>query len=225
MRAPLSIIIPTLNAEAGLAATLEALMEGLSAGLIRDVIVSDGGSGDRTLDIADEAGCVIVSGKASRGGQLARGAEAARGEWLLFLHADTLLEAGWSAKVSSHLRTGQAGYFRLRFDATGFGPRWVAGWANLRSKVFGLPYGDQGLLVPLSAYRAAGGYPEIPLMEDVAIARTLRGQLRGIPCEAVTSWERYERAGWLKRGGRNLMTLLRYFLGASPDRLAESYRK
>ena len=225
MRAPLSIIIPTLNAASGLAATLEALMEGLSAGLIREVIVSDGGSGDRTLDIADEAGCVIAAGAASRGGQLARGAAAAQGEWFLFLHADTMLEPGWSAKVSAHLKTGQAGYFRLRFDAAGFGPQWVAGWANVRSRIFGLPYGDQGLLVSLSAYRSAGGYREIPLMEDVAIARALRGQLRGIPCDAVTSWERYERAGWLKRGGRKLMTLLRYFLGASPERLAESYRK
>jgi rSAM/selenodomain-associated transferase 2 len=200
-------------------------MEGLSSGVIREVIVSDGGSGDRTLDIADEAGCVIVGGAASRGGQLGRGASAAKGEWLLFLHADTLLEPGWAAKLSAHIKAHQAGYFRLQFDAPGFGPSWVAGWANLRSKLFGLPYGDQGLLVPMSVYRAAGGYPDIPLMEDVALARALRGQLRAIPCVATTSWTRYERAGWLKRGSRNLMTLLRYFLGASPERLAESYRK
>lgn len=225
MRAPLTIIIPTLNAEAGLATTLEALMEGLSAGLIREVIVSDGGSADRTLAIADEAGCEIVSGTPSRGRQLRRGAEGAKGEWLLFLHADTILAPGWAAEVAGHMTSGKVGYFRLRFNAKGFGARWVAGWANLRSALFGLPYGDQGLLVPLSVYRAAGGYPEIPLMEDVALARALKGQLTGIDCDAVTSWERYERAGWLKRGTRNIVTLLRYFFGVSPDRLAEAYRK
>lgn len=225
MRAPLSIIIPTLNAEAGLGATLEALMEGLSAGVICEVIVSDGGSGDQTLDIADEAGCNIVTGPASRGGQLQRGAEAARGEWLLFLHADTQLGTGWSNSVAAHLKSGKVGYFRLGFDAGGFGARWVAGWANLRSALFGLPYGDQGLLVPRSAYRAVGGYPDMPLMEDVALARALRGRLVALPATATTSWERYEKAGWVRRGARNLLTLLRYFLGASPERLAESYRK
>lgn len=200
-------------------------MEGLSAGLIREVIVTDGGSDDKTLAIADEAGCEIVRGSASRGGQLRRGAEAARGDWLLFLHADTLLEAGWAAKVSSHLKTGRTGYFRLRFDDASIAARWVAGWANFRSWLFGLPYGDQGLLVSRSVYQAAGGYPDIPLMEDVALARSIKGGLRVIPCVAVTSWTRYEKAGWVKRGSRNLFTLLRYYLGASPDRLAESYRK
>ena len=225
VRAPLTIVIPTLNAEAGLAATLEALMEGLSAGLIREVIVSDAGSQDRTADIADEAGCDLVTGPPSRGGQLRRGAAAAKGDWLLFLHADTVLEAGWSDHVAAHMKSENAGYFRLRFNARGVGPKWVAAWANLRSVLFGLPFGDQGLLISRAAYLEVGGYPEIPLMEDVAIARALRGKLTPMSCVALTSWERYERAGWLKRGSRNLVTLLRYLLGASPEQLAESYRK
>lgn len=225
VRAPLSIIIPTLNAESSLAACLEALMEGLPAGLIREVIVSDGGSRDRTCDIAEEAGCEIVTGPASRGAQLQRGIEVAQGDWLLILHADTILMAGWVQPVQFHLTSREAAYFRLRFSDSGFAARWVAGWANVRARLFGLPYGDQGLLLPRTLYHAVGGYPDIPLMEDVALVRALRGRLRGLPVEAVTSAARYQQAGWFRRGARNLVTLTRYFLGTPPERLAESYRK
>lgn len=225
MRAPLSIVIPTLNAGHSLAATLEALMEGLASGLIREVIISDGGSGDQTLAIAEEAGCELVTGAASRGAQLRRGAEAVRGEWILFLHADTVLEDGWSAPVMDAMKAGQAGHFRLKFDASGFGARWVAGWANLRARLWRLPYGDQGLLVSKEAYLRVGGYPDIPLMEDVAMARALKSDLAMMPARAVTSWSRYERDGWVKRGVGNLSILLRYALGASPERLARSYSK
>ena len=225
MRAPLSIIIPTLNAEAGLVKTLEALMEGLPAGLIREVIISDAGSTDKTIDIADEAGAKIVTGPPSRGGQLRRGADAASGEWLLFLHADTVLEPGWSEAVIAHMPTGGAGYFRLGFRAQGLAATWVAGWANRRARWFGLPYGDQGLVVPRAVLEAAGGVPDIPLMEDVALVRVLRGQLRALPVTARTSAERYETEGWFRRGRRNLWLLCRYLCGADPARLVQDYRR
>ncbi|WP_136440877.1 TIGR04283 family arsenosugar biosynthesis glycosyltransferase [Pacificoceanicola onchidii] len=225
MRAPISIVIPTFNAESGLPGCLGALGEGLSAGLIREVIFSDGGSADATLRIAEAAGAEVVTGPPSRGGQLARGARAAGGEWLLFLHADTVLEEGWSGAVLDVLGQPGAWYFRLRFDGTGFAPRFVAGWANLRSKLFHLPYGDQGLLIHRSVFDAAGGYPDMPLMEDVALARALGKALQALPIEAVTSAEKYRRQGWLKRGGRNLATLLRYFAGADVEQLAARYRR
>ncbi|MGH1466191.1 MAG: TIGR04283 family arsenosugar biosynthesis glycosyltransferase [Cognatishimia sp.] len=225
MRAPLSIIIPTLDAEEVLAATLMALMEGLSAGLIREVIVSDGGSQDRTLKIADEAGAVVVSGAASRGGQLRRGGEVANADWVMFLHADTCLEPGWSAAVEAHLPSDKAGYCTLRFADGGWQGRWVARWANMRSALLGLPYGDQGLVMSKQLYQSTGGYQDVPLMEDVAMARALKGQLVVLPIVATTSAERYQRNGWLRRGGRNLWTLARYLLGASPERLVQSYRK
>ena len=102
----------------------------------------------------------------------------------------------------------------------------MAGWANLRSRWFGLPYGDQGLLIHRSLYRTVGGYPEQPLMEDVAIARSLgRARLTGLNAVARTGADRYLRDGWLRRGARNLWTLARYFLGASPEALAKAYRK
>jgi len=100
----------------------------------------------------------------------------------------------------------------------------VAGWANLRARA-GLPYGDQGLLLPRVLYDAVGGYPDQPLMEDVAIVRALKGQLTVIPARIETSAEKYERQGWVRRGARNLWTLARYRAGVSPERLAQSYRK
>ncbi|MEO0633422.1 MAG: TIGR04283 family arsenosugar biosynthesis glycosyltransferase [Pseudomonadota bacterium] len=221
MRAPISVIIPTLNAEAGLHDCLLALTEGLEAGLIAELIVSDGGSGDATRQIADAWGAKVLTGPASRGGQLARGCEAACGDWLLVVHADTVLAPGWAAAVAAHLGTQKAGYFRLRFDRGG---RVVAGWANVRSRVLGLPYGDQCLLVPRRLYNRVGGYPDVPLMEDVAIVRALRGQLVALDAAAITSAARYRRQGWVRRGARNLWLLTQYFAGVSPLQLAEKYR-
>lgn len=228
MRAPLSVIIPTLNAGPGLALAIAALGEGLEAGLIRELIISDGGSEDETCAIAEEAGARLVRGVPGRGGQLARGAAEAKGDWLLFLHGDTLLSENWTSGVQEHIKlgsTGPAGYFQLAFQAAGFAPRFVAGWANLRSRLLSLPYGDQGLLISRALFDSVGGYQDIPLMEDVALARALRGKLRALPATAYTSAARYEKAGWIKRGSRNLWTLTRYFAGASPEALARSYRR
>lgn len=224
MPAPISIVIPTLNADSTLSACLHALMEGLHAGLIRELIISDGGSTDLTLDLAEEAGAELVDGPASRGGQLQRGCALAKGDWVLILHADTVLEPGWTNSVSDHLASKSPAAFRLSFSAKGLAPRWVAGWANLRSRLFSLPYGDQGLLVPRDVYLRAGGYNDQPLMEDVALARALP-RITLLDSCAVTGAERYERTGWLRRGARNLWTLTRYLLGADPKRLAQAYRR
>lgn len=226
MAAELSIVIPTLNAARTLPVCLAALVEGAIAGLVREVIVTDGGSQDATAEIARDAGAGIVTGLPSRGGQLRRGAQAARGRWLLFLHADTVLEEGWSRAVLAHVQAQVSpAYFRLAFDARGAMPRLVAGWANLRAAVFALPYGDQGLLVSRESYDEAGGFPDQPLMEDVEIARRLGRPLMVLPVRAGTGAERYQRDGWLRRGGRNLLTLTRYMAGADPEALARSYRK
>jgi len=190
--------------------------------LLRDVIVSDGGSDDETCAVADAMGATILTGDASRGGQLRRGCAAAKADWLLILHADTQLGPGWCGPVAAHLKTQKAGWFRLRFDQGG---HFVAGWANLRSRVFGLPYGDQGLLLPRSLYEKVGGYPNQPLMEDVAIARALDSHLQSIDAVAITSAAKYRAQGWLRRGAQNLLTLMRYLLGADPERLARSYHQ
>ncbi len=222
MAAPLSVVIPTLNAASDLPGCLTALMEGVEAGLIAEVMVSDGGSDDETCEIADAWGANIVRGAASRGGQLRRGCADAKGNWLLVLHADTQLAPGWVGAVAAHIQRDDAAYFQLKFDRGG---RVVAAWANLRARLFGLPYGDQGLLVPRSLYDRVGGYRDIALMEDVAMARALRGHLVPLQWEAVTSAGKYRAQGWIRRGARNLGLLLRYFAGADPQTLAARYRR
>ncbi|SMX25350.1 TIGR04283 family arsenosugar biosynthesis glycosyltransferase [Boseongicola aestuarii] len=225
MHAPISVVIPTLNVAALLPGTAEALMAGVTEGVIGELVVSDGGSDDGTLDVARALGAEIVEGPAGRGGQIARGVAAARGRWVLILHADTHLSAHWVEAALRHMREhGEtAGYFRLVFRAAGVAPKLVALGANLRSRVFGLPYGDQGLLVARSVLDSVGGVPDVALMEDVALARALKGRLRMMEAEAQTSAARYLAEGWARRVMRNLWTLVRYLLGARPEALVRGY--
>jgi rSAM/selenodomain-associated transferase 2 len=227
MPASLSVIIPTLNASVALPETAEALLSGATDGLIRELVISDGGSTDQTREAAAELGALWLPGPPGRGMQIARGVAASSAPWLLILHADTHLSDGWTTAVRHHIadRSGMAGYFRLKFRANGIVPRFVAGGTNLRSRWLSLPYGDQGLLISRRLLEDVGGYPEIPLMEDVAMARRLKGRLRPLDAEARTSAERYLRDGWARRIVRNLGTLLRYKLGANPDDLVARYER
>ncbi|MDJ0858164.1 MAG: glycosyltransferase [Dinoroseobacter sp.] len=226
MPAPLSIVMPVLNAAPGLEQSLPALAEGLEVGLIAELILSDGGSQDATAQIADAAGAIWVTGAPGRGKQIARGIAVANCPWVMVLHADTVLLSGWSEAVIAALETpGQARYGTLVFDAPGVAPRLVAGWANLRSRLFGLPYGDQALLVHQDLLDSVGGYPDFPLMEDVEMAKRLRGALVPLGAIARTSAARYQAEGWFRRGARNLGLLLRYLRGADPSELAQEYRE
>ena len=225
MSAQLSIVIPVLNAAEALPATLDALLPGVAQGVIREVIVTDGGSTDGSAQLARDAGCEVVTGPPGRGGQLRRGAQAARGQWLLFLHADTHLPPNWVGAVCTHQDRQVAGYFRLSFRSNAAMARVIAGGANLRSRALGLPYGDQGLLISRALYDAVGGYADMPLMEDVAIARALKGRLVMLPETVTTDATRYKRGGWARRSARNLWTLARYLGGADPTKLAQAYHK
>ena len=225
MRAPLSVIIPTKNAANIIGPTLASLFEGVQDSLLRELIISDGESTDEIAKVAEAAGATLVQSAPGRGQQLAAGADAASGSWLLFLHADTQLEAGWSEAARLHMDrgTGSAAYFRLKYRATGPWAAWVAGWANFRSRAFQLPYGDQGLLISRRLYEEVGGYPNYPLMEDVAIADRLKGRLVGLSSRAFTSPRKQEARGWLASGASNLLMLLKFKLGVPPDRLAAQY--
>lgn len=226
MPAPISVVIPTLNAAQELPLALAALAEGLEAGLIRELVVTDGGSADATQSVADAAGARWVAGDRGRGGQLRRGCAEAAGDWLLILHADTQLDRGWSAAVANAITAPARAYvFLLAFRAKGFAPSCVAGWANLRTRFLGLPYGDQGLLIPRTTYEKVGGYPDIPLMEDVALVRALQPRPALLPVHAFTSAARYQDEGWFRRGAKNLWTLLRYITGTPPDELAQRYAR
>lgn len=225
MPAPLSIIIPTLNAAPQLRHLLPDLMAGVQSGLICEVILADGGSTDDTAAMADATGAELATASPGRGTQQAHGADLAKGDWLLFLHADSHLPENWPELVANHMASHptKAAYFLLKFDSSHPMARVTAAWANLRSRLFGLAYGDQGLLIPAALYRRAGGHPDIPLMEDVALARKLKGQMRPIAGVIQTGADKYADRGWVRHGAGNILRLLRYLAGTSPERLAKDY--
>jgi rSAM/selenodomain-associated transferase 2 len=227
MPAPLSVIIPTLNAVAHLPATCDALLSGVTDGMIAELILSDGGSDDEIAEVADALGATLITGPRGRGHQIKRGVEAACAPWLLILHADTHLSEDWAKAVQDHMNhhPDKAGWFRLKFRANGFAPWLVALGANLRSRFLGLPYGDQGLLISQDTLDAIGGIPDLVLMEDVVLARCLKGRLVPLNASARTSPERYETDGWRRRSLSNLGTLLRFKLGARPEDLIERYER
>lgn len=216
----LSIIIPTLNAGATLRTCLSAL-DGAD-----EIIVVDGGSRDRSVALAEQGGARVLGAPMGRGIQLKAGGEAARGSWLLFLHADTRLEPGWREAVAAHVEGGtdSAACFRFGLDDGCWQARVIERGVALRVRLFGLPYGDQGLLVSRSLYDDVGGFAALPIMEDVDLVRRIgRRRLRMLPAVAITSADRWRRDGWWARSARNLLCLLLYALGVSPARIARLY--
>ena len=224
--APLSIIIPTLDAAASLPATLSVLAE--ARPLIREIIVADGGSRDGTAEIAEAAGARVMKAARGRGTQLAAAAAVASGEWLFFLHADTRPQPGWCAEVSRFIgdpaNRERAAYFAYRLDDDTPPARRLERIVAWRSRVLGLPYGDQGLLIARAFYRALGGFPSLPLMEDVAFVRRIgRRRLVGFQASAVTSAARYRREGYVLRPLRNLACLTLYLAGLPPRLIVRLY--
>ena len=224
----LSVVIPTLNAAAALPLCLAALRDARARGVVDQVVVADGGSTDATREIARDAAAIVVAGAPGRGRQLAAGASAAAGDWLLFLHADTRLQPDWVTAMLTYLVQPDAGaraaVFRLAFDEVSPGAERVARLANWRTARLGLPYGDQGLLIRRDLYDAVGGFPDVALMEDVMLACRLgRGRLRMLRATAVTSAARYRRHGWWRRPLRNLSVLALWGLGAPPGLLRRLY--
>ncbi|MGH1417802.1 MAG: TIGR04283 family arsenosugar biosynthesis glycosyltransferase [Hyphomicrobiaceae bacterium] len=228
----ISVIIPTLNAEQDLAGTLSALVPAVIEGLVREVIIVDGGSTDQTLKIADQSGGIILKTAANRGAQLKMGAKAAKFQWLLFLHADTVLSPGWEAEVASFIekiesgrRAPQAAAFRFALDDDGFAPWVVEKFVGFRSSLLGLPYGDQGLLISRQLYGELGEHKELPLMEDVDIVRRIgRRRISVLRSQAITSAVRYRDEGYTKRIARNQTCLVMYFMKTPLSRIANFYR-
>ncbi len=228
----ISVVIPTLNSEETLVKTLAGLVPATVSGVIREVIVVDGGSTDRTYEIVEDAGANWVAcGRPSRGAQLQAGAAQARSSWLLFLHADTVLEFDWEREaqqlmhqVADQERPATAGVFQFSLNDEGLAPRALEVGVRWRTRLLKIPYGDQGLLIPRTLYDSVGGYRPLQLMEDVDLVRRIgRSRIRVFQSQATTSAARYRQHGYLRRIGRNQICLALYYLNVPPDRLVKFY--
>jgi hypothetical protein len=220
----IGVVIPTLNEEQSLPALLEDLHE-LSRSVPLDIVVADAGSTDRTSAIAAAAGVCVLAAPRGRARQMNAGARVGQGEWLLFLHADVRLSAEARRTLVAavqHASGIDAAVFRFAIDLPWFWKRFIELGQRMREAVWGLPYGDQGLLVRRELYDAVGGYPDIPLMEDVAIIRRLRlrTDIRRLSAALPTSGRRYRRRGVLRTWLRHTTLITLYYMGVSPARLA-----
>jgi len=192
------------------------------------VILVDGGSDDSTIQVAARfSGVRLLTSPRGRARQMNAGARAARGDILLFLHADTRLPEGGLGAVSAALDDARVvgGRFDVRFDSPRPVLRMIAFFMNLRSRASGISTGDQAIFVRRDVFETMGGYPDMPLMEDIELSRRLkrRGRLAALPSRVTTSARKWEREGALRTMA--LMWVLRflYMVGVSPARLHRWY--
>jgi rSAM/selenodomain-associated transferase 2 len=224
-RAGLSIVVPVLDEAEGIEATLAGLEPMRRRGA--EVIVVDGGSRDATFALAVRCGAVVRATRRGRARQMNAGAAAARGDVLLFLHADTRLPENTDALVFASLADGRHvwGRFDVAIEGRHAALRMIAAAMNARSRLTGIATGDQAIFVTSAAFRAAGGFPDIPLMEDIVLSRLLKRQSRPacLWARAVTSGRRWDTHGVV----RTMLTMWRlrlaFFLGADPRWLARRY--
>ncbi len=221
----LSIVVPVLDEAVGIRACLERLQPLRARG--HEVIVADGGSGDGTLDLTRDLADRVLEAPRGRATQMNAGAALARGDVLVFLHADTRLahdalrqlEATWAA---GRLRWGR---FDVFIEGSHAMLRVVACMMNVRSRLTRVCTGDQCIFVARELFVRVGGYPAIALMEDVALSKRLRrhAPMTALPGPVVTSGRRWEKHGVWRTIAFMWWLRLRYFLGDSPRRLSRAY--
>jgi rSAM/selenodomain-associated transferase 2 len=219
----ISIVVPALDEAAGIAAALDSARDPA----VGEILLVDGGSQDGTPEIARRLGASVLTAARGRALQMNAGAAAARGAILLFLHADTRLPAGFGRAVEEAIASGAVGG---RFDAVLSGEHpflpVIAGLMNARSRWSGIATGDQAIFVTRGAFEAAGRFPEIPLMEDVAFSARLRrlGRIAPLRLRVATSARRWEQDGVARTILLMWSLRLAFALGAKPERLARFYR-
>lgn len=217
MPAPLSIIIPALNAARDLPLCLESLLPGLEAGLIREVIVADAGSSDATRTIAGSAGASVVEAGADPLARMKAGIEAARSDWFLLLPPETALSRGWPERVEAHIesRPEMAAVFRLKLRSDLRAARAIEARTNRTARWFGLPASEQGLLLPRALYQEIASLTEASDRPIADLARKAgKKRLVMLDAEARASAARYEERGWRSVARRDAARLVSILMGA-----------
>jgi rSAM/selenodomain-associated transferase 2 len=219
----ISVIIPTLNEAGGIVQTLSQVRQAGEC----EIVVVDGGSTDGTPELARPHADIVLSSARGRARQMNAGVQAATGEILLFLHADTVLPQGFSALVSQALCDSRivGGRFDVRLDAPGWPFRMVETMMNLRSRLTRISTGDQAIFVRRDTFLAVGGYPEVDLMEDLELSRKLKraGQTACLRVRVTTSARRWQRDGVARTIVLMWMLRLCHFCGVPPQRLKAFY--
>lgn len=219
-RPMLSVIIPTQNEGGTIRSAIKRALQAESV----EVLVSDGGSSDETCRLATEAGARVIRAAVGRAAQMNAGAAEARGRILLFLHADTILPTGYAAEVDRMLSTPRTvlGAFRLGIDHPGPAFRIIEWGANVRSRLLGMPYGDQAICMRSHDYYRLGGFADLPFMEDYELVRRVRrrGRITIARCAVQTSARRWLARGILRLTLIHHVCLLGHRLGLAPSTLA-----
>jgi rSAM/selenodomain-associated transferase 2 len=221
----ISVIIPALNEEKNIGRCIDSIR---AEDCECEIIVSDGGSSDRTREIAaGYAGVKVIVSAQGRGAQMNAGVSWAVGNIFLFLHADTALERGWSRRLLSAAEDDSVAGGAFTFSIDHHAPKYrlVEAWVRMRCFVLSLPYGDQGIFMKKESFDDLSGYRNIPLMEDVDLVERMKklGRIVILDSRAVTSPRRWEKKGVIRTAFSNHLTMLRYRLGADPRELVKRY--
>jgi rSAM/selenodomain-associated transferase 2/rSAM/selenodomain-associated transferase 1 len=218
-----SVIIPTLNEQSRIYNIVSSVLDE-----VLEVIVADGGSRDKTVELAHQAGASVLTVPHGRAAQLNTAALRARGDVLLFLHADTLLPETFYRNIIDAVKCQNVaiGAFRLGIDSDRMGIRFVEMLANLRSRLLKLPYGDQALFMAKNTFLRLGGFSNMTIMEDYELVQRLqrRGHIVTLDKQVLTSARRWIQLGVMRTSMINQLMVAGYRFGISPDRLAGFYR-
>lgn len=219
----LSVIIPVVNEESRIEKVISRVMD-----IDAEIIVVDGGSSDNTVKLAESLGVKVVKSTRGRSRQMNAGASASSGNIFLFLHADTSVPEKFVSLIFENLmdRRPSAGAFGFKTDMDNAVMKFIEYTVNLRSRFLKLPYGDQGIFVSKADFARAGGYPKVPVAEDIFFIRNLKkfAMIKTIPENAVTSARRWRKHGILKTTFVNVVIFIGCYLGIKPEKLYAIYR-
>jgi rSAM/selenodomain-associated transferase 2 len=222
----ISVVIPTYNESAIIPKTLSNLSEALSSE--DEVIVVDGMSEDDTREIVGRfPGVILITSRRGRAVQMNEGAKIAKGEYILFLHADVFMNRSCISMLKNQTRNNEVkwGWFSIRLDSPRFIFRVLETGANLRNRLTGIPLGDHGIFVKRDLFHDIGGFPEIPIMEDLGFVRRIRIISKGVEIKSPikTSVRRFEISGIVRTFFRMWILRILYYLGMPPEKLAKYY--